>query len=303
MIPKIISAISICLVVGVCGATGPTLLNPHRARRNETRSGISSLNSTNLGLGLTTVRVSPNSAPRQPPRNTGAIRSGTSVAPGHTSSGLRLGSTPVSSNIGATANQGGTGTSPFGNSRTQVNPQSGAATAGATSPTEHASTVASTSSSPSLANRPTSPTQDQPIISAGHLVENATGASNRQPTESGSSGAPEPSHPTIPTVPVVGKPGSPPPSPLNKNTTRARPTSQRIVSRISSVVPLNDPRLVRQLPKRRNEGIYLFFNEQDVPFFPGPLNEPPLSVSVFRMHPGVPSRAPRLPSILRIRRA
>uniref|UniRef100_L7LYB5 Putative mucin-5ac n=1 Tax=Rhipicephalus pulchellus TaxID=72859 RepID=L7LYB5_RHIPC len=269
MIPKVISAISICWVVGVCGATGPTLLNPHSTTRK--------------------------------PAIPGASVSGASNVPGNTDSGVTTAG--GSSHTGTTTNQGGTSTSPFGNSRTPVIPPPGAATAGAPAPTEHASTVASTSSSPSLANRPSSPTQDQPMISAGHLVENATGASNRQPTESGSSGAPEPSHPTIPTVPVVGKPGSPPPSPLNKNTTRARPTSQRIVSRISSVVPLNDPRLVRQLPKRRNEGIYLFFNEQDVPFFPGPLNEPPLSVSVFRMHPGVPSRAPRLPSILRIRRA
>uniref|UniRef100_A0A131YR93 Pancreatic trypsin inhibitor n=1 Tax=Rhipicephalus appendiculatus TaxID=34631 RepID=A0A131YR93_RHIAP len=296
MITKVISAISICWVIGVCGATRPTQLNPNSTRRNEARTGTSPLNPSNLGLGTSPQRVPLNSAaPRQPPCNAGIISSATSEQPGRTSSGLGLGSTPVSSNSGATlnpvipapsvsgalnipgntdfnattaggssrtgtsVNQGGTGISPSGTSRTPANLESGAATDG---------------------------------------VASSTGTSNRHPNETGRSGSPAPSLPTTPTTPVVAKPGSPPPPPLNKNTTGARPKSQRIESQIAG--PLNDPRLVRQLPKRRNQGIRVYVHVQDIPFLIGPLNEPPLSVSVFGMRPDVPRRPPRLPAILRM---
>ncbi|KAL1478909.1 hypothetical protein MTO96_052275 [Rhipicephalus appendiculatus] len=300
MIPKVISTVSICWVIGVCGATRPTQLNPN--------------------------------TPRHPPWNAGAINSATSEEPGRASSGLGLGSTPVSSNSGATlnpvipapsvsgalnipgntdfnattaggssrtgtsVNQGGTGISPSGTSRTPANLESGAATDGVASSTGSTNTsVRNPQASGPTTNAP-SAHQGQPT--RGLPVPPAAGTSNRLPTETGSSGSPAPSLPTTPTTPVVGKPGSPPPPSLNKNTTGARPTSQKIESQIAG--PLNDPRLVRRLPKRRNERIHLYVNVEDIPFFMGPLNEPPLSVSVFGMRPDVPRRPPRLPAILRM---
>ncbi|KAL1482917.1 hypothetical protein MTO96_033479 [Rhipicephalus appendiculatus] len=102
MITKVISAISICWVIGVCGATRPTQLNPNSTRRNEARTETSSHNPSNLGLNTSPQRVPLNTAtPRQPPCNAGIISSATSGQPGSTSSGLGLGSTPVSSISGS----------------------------------------------------------------------------------------------------------------------------------------------------------------------------------------------------------
>lgn len=334
-------------MVGVCGATGTTQLNPST---NPPHSGASNVSratgpASSTSLPASHVRVSRNAGTSpQPERGivvvaTGTTRnavtagtsgSGTSSVPGnrdlgvttvgassHTgtarspviagsgtsnvrgSTDLGVTTTGVSSHTGATVSQGAAGTRQSGTSGTPVNSPPGAANGGAASPAGSTSTSVRNQQASGATTSASAAHHGQPSGALPSVPPRA-GTSNRPPKETGSSGAPAPSLLTNHTAPAVGKPGSPPPSPLNQNMTAARPTSQRLESAISSATPLNDARLVRRPPKRGNEGIYLSVSEQDIPFFPGPLNEPPLSVFVFGMQPGLPTRAPRLPGILRM---
>uniref|UniRef100_A0A224YD55 Mucin 5ac n=1 Tax=Rhipicephalus zambeziensis TaxID=60191 RepID=A0A224YD55_9ACAR len=271
MVPKCASAAFIFWVVGVCGDTGPTQLNPSSGAQNLSRRATSD-----------------------------PLTRGSASGPE-----LRVARGEVS-----LPSRGATGP------RVEI--------LGAGTP--HASTDSSTSRSPSSVNRETRPTQDQPTSGARHVSEHArgstgtslnvppaqhghpgggvatgstaTGPINRGPEETGTRVAEAPSLPSSPTMPAVRKPGSQPP--LNQNVTRQRPRNQTIASGISSEGPLNDYRLVKPIPKTGNEGIFLPVREQDIPFLPGPLNEPPLNVFIFRRDPAAPRRTPRLPAILRM---
>ncbi|XP_037525083.1 putative uncharacterized protein DDB_G0290521 isoform X7 [Rhipicephalus sanguineus] len=273
MIPKVVSAISIFWVVGVCGATGPTQLNPSTKPPPSATPSVSQASplASNSGLVGSHGRVSPPSSATLHPK-------------------------PASIAVGAgTPHKPQTiGTSGAATSNVAVNSTLRVAAAGVPSQTVPLSATSLTSTA--------KPSVPQNNASAGGkpIAQQASGTRNKEPKEPGITAAHAPS---VTTRPVVQKPGSQPPKPLNENVARNRPRTQRIVSQTFSEGPLNDIRLVKPTPRRRNQGIYLYVDEKDIPFFPGPLNEPPLSVFVYRMPPELPRTIPRLPPILRMRPA
>ncbi|XP_075727828.1 uncharacterized protein LOC142768995 isoform X2 [Rhipicephalus microplus] len=222
-----------------------------------------------VGISSATGPTQPNlpTAPGGHANSVGTIRSATPGSPDTVSSS-------AVSTV-ASVNQGGTGPSSSATSRTPVDRQPGLATHGGASST--GSTIISTVNP-----------------QASGSTSNTSAIGHGQPSGGLPSGPLATALPVSHSGPVSGKPATPKPLPINKNMKKTLPKTKKRE-------PLNDHQLLRQLPKKRNERIFLVFQEQDIPFLVGPLNEPPLSVSVFRTQPGIPRKPPTLPRILRMR--
>ncbi|XP_037525080.1 transcription initiation factor TFIID subunit 4 isoform X4 [Rhipicephalus sanguineus] len=318
MIPKVVSAISIFWVVGVCGATGPTQLNPSTKPPPSATPSVSQASplASNSGLVGSHGRVSPpSSATLHPKPASIAVGAGTPHKPqtigtsGAATSNVAVNSTLRVAAAGVPSQTGKqhfmhlplSATSLTSTAKPSV-PQNNASAGGKPIAQQASGSTSTSVRNTQASRRTTSVSGVQNGQPGGGIppVPPAAGTRNKEPKEPGITAAHAPS---VTTRPVVQKPGSQPPKPLNENVARNRPRTQRIVSQTFSEGPLNDFRLVKPTPRRRNEGIYLYVDEKDIPFFPGPLNEPPLSVFVYRMPPELPRTIPRLPPILRMRPA